>query len=152
MRKLAKDIREGRQRLGAAVGADDEGAGMAGGLGAQGEAGTIPTIEGMGTAGAIPSNGGADPGSPSAAGTSGASAGPEQGSSGTGSPPDDDGGWVPCPWDPTLEMRPSRDPRKPRALPWFTLQKMAERGEVVPIVHNGRVIGYRTPPARGRRA
>jgi len=45
-------------------------------------------------------------------------------------------GWVPCPWDPRLEMRPSRDPHKPRAMPWWKLQKMAERGEVGPILHD----------------
>lgn len=59
---------------------------------------------------------------------------------------DDDDGWVPCPWDPTLEMRRSR-PRKgqPRSLPWWKLEKMAARGEVVPIIVGGRIIGYRTP-------
>lgn len=152
MRKLAKDIREGRQPLAAAVGDGGGGAGTGGGLGAQGGAGTVPTTGGMGTAGAIPSNRPTVPGTPCAAGTPGAPAGPAPGPAGTsGGDADDDAGWVPCPWDPTLEMRPSRDPRKPRALPWWKLEKMAARGEVVPILHNGRLIGYRTPPPSGSR-
>jgi hypothetical protein len=150
MRKLAKDIREGRLRLAAAVGDGTEGADRAASPGAQGEAGTAPAIEGMGAAGGIPSNNGIEAGSPSAASAPEVSAGAEQGSSGTSSPPDDEG-WVPCPWDPSLEMRPSRDPHTPRALPWWKLQKMTERGELVPIVHNGRVIGYRELPGRGDR-
>lgn len=153
MRTLAKDIREGRQPLEAAVGDGSGGGGIAAGPGAQGGAGTAPTTGGMGTAGAIPSNRPTEPGMPCAAGTPGGSAGPGSSAASPGGPEtdDEDAGWVPCPWDPTLEMRPSRDPRKPRALPWWKLEKMAARGEVVPILHNGRLIGYRTPPPGGSR-
>lgn len=150
MRKLAKDIREGRLHAEAAVG--DGAAAVDGAPGAQGAAGTAPQPEGMGQAGAIPSTSGAQAVEPCAAGAPGGSAAPEPPPGAAGCPnADDDEGWEPCPWDPTLEMRPSRDPQQPRALPWFRLQKMAERGEVVPILHNGRVVGYRTSPRRGLR-
>ncbi len=151
MRTLAQDLAAGRQPLAQAVGDDSGGASTPGGPVPQGTAGAAPAIRGMGSSGAdpFPLSQGAVPCIASGAGPAGVSPGDG------GAPPvpalDDDSGWVPCPWDPTLEMRRSR-PRKgqPRALPWWKLEKMAARGEVEPILHNGRVIGYRTPPERGR--
>ncbi len=60
---------------------------------------------------------------------------------------DEDADWRPCPWDPRLEMRPSRDRRRgPPRLPWFVLERMARDGLAEPIIVEGRLIGYRTRP------
>lgn len=158
MRALARDLAEGRRALAMAAGDGAEGPQ---GPEPQGTPGTGPGIAGKGSGGtcAFPVTGGVARCGPSAAGAPGVSAG-RQGRApatppGPLDPPtpaadDDDAGWVPCPWDPSLEMRPSR-PRKgqPKALPWWKLERMAARGEVVPILHNGRLIGYRTPPTQG---
>lgn len=154
MRAFAKELAEGRRALAMAAG---DGADGVQGPEPQGAAVTRPGVAGMGPGGAcaFPLTGGGAPCGPSAAGAPEVPAG-RQGPAPAAPPApldprtpagdDDDAGWVPCPWDPTLEMRPSR-PRKgqPRALPWWKLERMAARGEVVPIMHNGRLIGYRTP-------
>ena len=67
---------------------------------------------------------------------------PRRAGDASGAPTQDEEGWVPCPWDSRLEMRPA----KGRRIPWHEVLRRADRGELVPIMHNGRVIGYRTPP------
>ena len=144
MRALAQEIAAGRPRMGMAVG-DGIGATSAARAGAAGGS-PIPSISDTDPSSVhFPLSSGAVSGESSPPGAGGAPAAPRAAPA-----VDDDEGWVPCPWDPSLEMRPSRDPRKARALPWWKLERMAARGEVIPIMHNGRLIGYREQ-ARGSR-
>lgn len=87
----------------------------------------------------LPAMEGADPGN--------GGGGPSRGPAATGSaaPPDDDDlGWVPCPWDPALEMKPTRR----RRVLWWEIARQVQRGDLVPILEDGRVVGYRTPTKR----
>ena len=153
MRALAQEIAAGRQQMVMAVGDARGGAPGPGSPAADGTEGPAPAIAGRGPSSVnpFPLSGPAVPRGPSPArlpGGSAGSAGPGQ-----ATPTGDDEGWVPCPWDPSLEMRPSRTRKgRPRALPWWKLEQMAARGEVVPIMHNGRLIGYRERATGSRRS
>ena len=149
MRRLADEIAEKGRPLAAAVGDETGWARFAAVRAAAGASqAPSPPTPGKGPGGVhpFPLLSGAVPGEPSPPGPGGVPAAPRAAPAG-----DDDEGWVPCPWDPSLEMRPSRTRKgRPRALPWWKLEQMAARGEVVPIIHNGRLIGYRERAAGSR--
>ncbi len=146
MRALARDIAARRQRVAQAVG-DARGAEYPGSGGEEASEPPVPATAGKGPehVSPFPLSGPAVPPGPSPTRPGCGSAGESH--PGTASRTDDGEGWVPCPWDPSLERRTTQTRKgRPRALPWWKLEQMAARGEVVPIVYNGRLVGYRTPP------